>query len=82
MSENIHRAGFCCESLERDGLVFTSHSSPIYGSYSLAKPISGGMWEALLLVPTLHCLPMADIANRSQCSFSTELAGIQTLVAK
>ena len=82
MSENIHRAGFCCESLGRDGLVLTSHSS-------------SGMWPLLTsqthpwrrdgtsaLVPNFHSLPMADIANRSQYSSSTELAGMQTLAAK
>ena len=33
------------------------------------------------IVPNLRSLPVADIANRSQYSSSTELAGIQTLVA-
>lgn len=83
MSENIHRPRFCCESLGRDGLVLTSHSSC---NIRLLPTSQTHQWRDVggisALVPNFQSLPVADIANRSQYSFSTELAGIQTLAAK
>lgn len=83
MSENIHRACLCRESLGSNGLVLTSHSRP---DTWLLPTSQTHQWRDVggisAIVPNLPCLPMADIANRSQYSFSTELPGIQTLTVK
>ena len=70
MSEDIHRASFCCESLGRDGLALTSHSTtriwPLLLSQTRQWREVGGI---SVIIPNLRSLPMADIANRSQHSF-------------
>lgn len=70
VSENIHRASFCCESLGRDGLALTSHSTTRIWPLLL---IQTRQWREVggisAIIPNLRRLPVADIANQSQHSF-------------
>lgn len=62
--------------------MLTSHSSTSMWPLLTSQTHQWRRDGISALVPNFHSLPMADIANRSQYSSSTELAGTQTLAAK
>lgn len=82
MLENIPRAGFCCESLGRDGVTLMSLLAPGYGPCFPAKSRRGGTRVAFLLSypVSIACLWQTLLIVGS--TFPAELVEIQTLTVK